>query len=129
MVSLDSFGAQQGYGSTVVKWMNDKAIKNKKKGRAELYGHVIETSRFGKFEMLSWSGELSVARDLVIKASKRYKIKTLEGGYKPKSFFSFSLGSRDYTKVYFNGNLVGYLELTKPMLPGTQWSVSDEKAS
>jgi hypothetical protein len=129
MVSSDSFGAQQGYGDKVVKWINEEGKKKKKELGAELYGHVIETSRFGKFEMISFSGELPVARDLIVKASKRYTIKTLQGGYKPKSFFSFSVGSRDYAKVYYNGNLVGYLELTKPRLPGTKWSVSDEKAS
>jgi len=129
MVSADSFGAQEGYGSKVVEWMNEEAIKKKKKAGAKLYGHVITTSRFGKFEMFSWSGELSMARELVVKVSQRFKIKTLEGGYKPKSFFSFSVGSRDYAKVYRNGNHIGYLELTKPRLPGSKWSVSDEKAS
>ncbi|MFQ5940597.1 MAG: hypothetical protein ACE5KA_02720 [Nitrososphaerales archaeon] len=129
MVSLDSFGAQEGHGKKVVKWMNDEATKNKREPGAKLYGHVIQTVRFGRFEMLSWSGELSVVRDLIIKVSKRYKIKTLEGGYKQKSFFSFSVGSRDYAKVYSSGNLVGFLELTKPRLPGTKWSVSGEKAS
>lgn len=129
MVGSDTFGAQQGYGEKVVEWMNGEAKKSKKKGRAELNGHVIETSRFGKFELLNWSEELPVGRDLIIKASKRYKIKTLEGGYKPKSFFSFSVGSKDYAKVHYNGNIMGYVELTKARLPGAKWSVSSEKAS
>ncbi|MEM2760062.1 MAG: hypothetical protein QXU32_07295 [Nitrososphaerales archaeon] len=128
MASSDTFGAQDGYGDKVVKWMNNEVVKNNKKARGELNGQVIETSRFGKFELISWDGELSIARDLIVKASRRYKIKTLEGGYKPKSFFSFSINSRDYAKVYYNGSLTGYLELTKPRLPGAKWSISDEKA-
>ena len=128
MTSSDSFGAQQGFGVTVAKWLNEEVIKLKKDVSAELYGHIIDTSRFGKFEMLLWNGDISVARDLIIRASKRYKIKTLEGGYKPSSFFSFSVENRDYTKVHYNGSLVGYLELTKSRLPGTKWRVSGEKA-
>ncbi|NMJ86429.1 MAG: hypothetical protein EX285_01050 [Thaumarchaeota archaeon] len=128
MESSDSFGAQQGYGNKVMNWINEVVKnKNKKEIRVELYGHIIKTSRFGTFEMLRWYGELSVARDLIIKSSKRYKIKTLEGNYKPKSFFSFSIDNRDYAKIHYNGNLIGYLKLTKPRLPGTKWSVSDEK--
>ena len=34
--------------------------------------------------MFSWMGDVQVARKLVIKASKRFKIRIIEGGYKPK---------------------------------------------
>ena len=101
MASSDSFGAQHGFGVTVAKWLNEEVIKLKKDAKTKLYGHIIKTSRFGKFEMLLWNGDISVARDLIIRASKRYKIKTLEGGYKPSSFFSFSVENRDYTKVHY----------------------------
>ena len=34
--------------------------------------------------MFSWIGDVQVARKLIIKASKRFKVKVIEGGYKPK---------------------------------------------
>lgn len=128
MVTLDNLGAQQGYGNKVVEWMNEQAAK-KKKGEAKLSAYVIKTARFGMFEMISWDGETSIGRDLIVRASKRYTIKTLEGGYKPKRFLSLSVESKDYAKVYYNGNLIGYIELSKSRLPGTKWSVTGEKPS
>jgi hypothetical protein len=127
VATADTFGAQQGHGDKVVTWLNEEIAKSKKKGEAQLYGHVIETSRFGKFEMISCDGDFSIIRELIVRASKRYKIKTLEGAYKPKSFFSLPLGSKDYAKVYYNGNLIGYVELSRGRLLGGKWAVTDEK--
>lgn len=129
MVTADTFGTEQGYGDKVVKWINER-LKDKKKGEAKLNGNIIETSRFGKFEMFTWEGDPSIVRDVIVKASKRFKIKTLEGGYQPESRFSrFTFGSKDYAKVHYKGRLVGYLLLTKPRLPGGMWSVEAEKGS
>ena len=55
-----------------------------KKLEARLYGYDISTENFGDFEMFSWMGDVQIARKLIIKASKRFKIKIIEGGYKPK---------------------------------------------
>jgi len=129
MPSSDTFGAQAGSGEKVVQWMNEQIGRKNKEGKMELSGQVIETSRFGKFELLAYDGDLPFARDLIVKASKRFKIKTLEGGYKPKAFFSFSVGSREYAKVHSNGSLVGYVELTKARLLGAKWGVTSEKGS
>ena len=62
-------------------------ISSQKQGlkiEARLYGHKITTQNFGTFEMFSWMGNVQAARKLIIKASKRFKIKIIEGGYKTK---------------------------------------------
>ena len=44
----------------------------------------FQQKNFGDFEMFSWMGDVQIARRMIIKASKKFKIKVIEGGYKPK---------------------------------------------
>ena len=37
------------------------------------------------FEMFSWMGDVQIARRMIIKASKKFKIKVIEGGYRPST--------------------------------------------
>jgi len=68
--------------SGIVLTMNVFRIKALR-SQARLYNYEIATQNFGSFEMFSWIGDVNVARDLIQKASKRFKIKVLEGAYKP----------------------------------------------
>src|SRR5438445_11381993 len=86
MADSETFGIKKGYGDQAVQWMNDEAKKMDWKFEARLYNYEITTKNFGVFEMYSWIGDPKAARDLVIKASNRFKIKVIEGGYKSKQF-------------------------------------------
>jgi len=80
----ETFGVEREYGEKVVEWLNNEAKKQKKKFEARLYDYEITTQNFGSFEMFSWIGDVNVARELVVRASNRFKIKVIEGSYKPK---------------------------------------------
>ncbi len=84
MKESESFGVEEGYGSKVVEWVNEEAQKQGLKIEARLYGYKLTTQNFGTFEMFSWMGNVQAARKLIIKASKRFKIKVIEGGYRTK---------------------------------------------
>ncbi|MGQ0638363.1 MAG: hypothetical protein ACT4N1_03245 [Nitrososphaerota archaeon] len=82
MGDSETSGVEKGYGTQAVQWMNEEAKKLGWNFEARLYGYEINTKNFGPFEMFSWIGDSKAARSLVIKASKRFKIKVIEGGYK-----------------------------------------------
>ncbi len=82
MKDSETFGIERGHGEEVVAWLNEQSKNTKFEAR--LYGYSIATQNFGEFEMFSWRGEVQIARKLIIKASKRFKIKVIEGGYQPK---------------------------------------------
>ena len=79
----ETFGVEKGSGTRVVEWLNSEALAKKYKIEFRLYGYKIDTENFGSFEMISWMGDVQSARKLITKASKRFKIKAIEGGYKP----------------------------------------------
>ena len=70
------------------KWMNEEAERRSVKFEARLYDYVIKTENFGTFEMFSWMGDVKVARSLIVKASKKFRVKVIEGGYKAKEKFT-----------------------------------------
>ena len=85
MKDSETFGIEKGHGEEVITWLNEQSKDSKFEAR--LYGYSVATQNFGEFEMFSWMGDVQVARKLIIKASKRFKIKVIEGGYKPKEKF------------------------------------------
>ncbi|MFM7861238.1 MAG: hypothetical protein ACKO7Y_00585 [Candidatus Nitrosotenuis sp.] len=121
----ETFGIEDGYGQEAIDWLNEEAKKDKLKFEARLYGEEIETQNFGTFEMFSWIGDVQVARKLVIKASKRFKIKVIEGGYKTKDKI-FKMSKQDYGLVRKGDKVIGRLAFTAPMLGG-KWKVSEEE--
>jgi len=121
----ETFGIEDGYGQEAIDWLNEEAKKDKLKFEARLYGEEIETQNFGTFEMFSWIGDVQVARKLVIKASKRFKIKVIEGGYKTKDRI-FKMSKQDYGLVRKGDKVIGRLAFTAPMLGG-KWKVSEEE--
>ena len=84
MTGSETFGVESGFEEQVLDWMNSEAKKHKSKFEARIYNHKITTKNFGTFEMFSWIGDVKVARSLIIKASKRFKVRVIEGGYRTK---------------------------------------------
>ena len=115
MAGADSFGVEQGKAQEVVEWMNEHAKKNSQKFEAKLAGYTMQTVKFGSFEMITWSGDWSVARGMMQKASNKMRAKVIESGYHEKrDLLSAMFGSAsEFGKVYSNGKLVGQIETVK----------------
>ena len=105
----ETFGIEKGFGQKVISWINEQAKKNKSKFEARLYDYDITTKNFGTFEMFSWIGDIQVIRNLVVKASKRFKVKIIEGGYTPKER-TFTMKKSDYAIVRKGDKVLGHLE-------------------
>jgi len=126
MGDAETFGVEKGYGEQAVQWMNEEAKKSDWKFEARLYGYEIETKNFGPFEMFSWIGDTKAARSLVIKASKRFKIKVIEGDYKAKEVM-LKLEKTDYAMVRKGDRVIGHIEFSSSRLTGSKWVVKLEE--
>ena len=107
----ETFGVEKGHGEEVTTWLNEKAKSQGSKLEARLYGYSISTENFGDFEMFSWMGDVQIARKLIIKASKRFKIKIIEGGYKPKEKI-FRMKKINFEKIKKGDKKIRQLEFT-----------------
>lgn len=127
MVKSDSetFGIEKGHGKQAIEWLNDEAKQNDLKFEARLYGHEITTQNFGSFELFSWVGDMQVARKLVIRVSKRFKIKVIEGGYKTKEKI-VKFKRQDYGMVRKGDKVIGHLEFSSSRLGGN-WQIEKEE--
>jgi hypothetical protein len=76
--------------------------------------------------MFSWMGNVQIARKLIIKASKRFKVKVIEGGYKPKDKL-FKLKKFDFAKVKKGDKTIGQLEFVASRFGNNQWEIQDEE--
>ncbi|RNJ80721.1 MAG: hypothetical protein D9C04_00260 [Nitrosopumilus sp. B06] len=126
MASSETFGVEKGMGREVLEWVNEQAKTSGTKLEARLYGHNIITENFGEFEMFSWMGDIQVARRLIIKASKRFKVRIIEGGYKPKEKV-FRMKKFDYAKVRRGEKTIGQIEFAVPRFRGGQWEIQGEE--
>lgn len=126
MRDSETFGVEKGHGEEVVAWLNEHAKSQKTKLEARLYGYNISTKNFGEFEMFSWIGDVQTARKMIIKASKRFKVKVIEGGYKPKEKV-LSMKKFDFAKVKKGDKTVGQLKFAAPRFGNSQWEVEDEE--
>ncbi len=124
MRDSETFGIEKGHGEEVIKWLNDQSRETKFEAR--LYGYAITTQNFGEFEMFSWRGDVQTARKLIIKASKRFKIKVIEGGYKPKEKI-FRMKKFDYAKVRKGDKTIGQIEFEASRLGNNQWEIKNEE--
>ena len=124
MKDSETFGIEKGYGEEVISWLNEQSKKGKFEAR--LYGYSVSTKNFGDFEMFSWRGEVHVARKLIIKASKRFKIKVIEGGYKPTERV-FRMKKFDYAKVRKGDKTIGQLEFEASRFGNDQWEITNEE--
>ncbi len=126
MRDSETFGVEKGKGEEVIAWLNEHAKTQKIKLEARLYGYTVSTKNFGDFEMFSWIGDVQVARKLIIKASKRFKVKVIEGGYKPKDKV-ISMKKFDFAKVKRGDKTIGQLKFSAPRFGNSQWEVEEEE--
>ena len=126
MRDSETFGIEKEYGEEVITWLNEHAKSQGVKLEARLYGYSISTKNFGDFEMFSWIGDVQIARKLIIKASKRFKIRIIEGGYKPKEKI-FSMKKLDYAKVKRGNKTIGQIEFSASRFGNNQWEIQNEE--
>ena len=126
MAGSESFGVESGFGEQVLEWMNSEAKKRKSKFEARAYNYEITTKNFGTFEMFSWIGDVKVARRLIIKASRHFKVRVIEGGYKTKEKV-YRRTKSDYAMVRKGDRTIGHLEFTGSLFGDTKWKLKDEE--
>jgi hypothetical protein len=126
LTSANNFALEQGKSAKAIDWMNSYAkMKNRKlEIRAENYS--LSTLKFGNFEAISWNGDWSAARLIIVKASSKLNMKVIEAGYHKKGSLLSSLlgGSDEIAKVYSGGKLVGNIVLKSK---SGKWIVKSEK--
>ena len=126
MGNSETFGVQKGHGKEIVEWLNEQSKKQNNKLEARLYDYVVSTKNFGDFEMFSWMGDVQIARKMIIKASKKFKIKVIEGGYKPKDKI-FKMKKFDFAKIKKGDKTIGQLEFAVSRFGNGQWEIQDEE--
>ncbi|HLC24012.1 MAG TPA: hypothetical protein VJJ25_00085 [Nitrosopumilaceae archaeon] len=126
MAESETFGIEKGYGQQAIEFMNEEAKKEGWRFEARLYNYEIETKNFGTFEMFSWMGDAKAARDLVIRASKRFKIKVIEGAYKSKLIL-LRREKTEYALVRKGDRIIGHLEFSAPRIKNSKWMVKLEE--
>jgi len=126
MANSETFGVEKGYGKEIVEWLNEQSKIQNIKLEARLYNYEVSTKNFGDFEMFSWMGDVQIARKMIIKASKKFKIKVIEGGYKPKEKL-FKLKKFDFAKVKKGDKTIGQLEFAVSRLGNAQWEIQNEE--
>jgi cell division protein YceG involved in septum cleavage len=126
MATSETFGIEKGYGKEVVGWLNEQSKIQNNKLEARLYNYEVSTKNFGYFEMFSWMGDVQIARKMIIKASRKFKIKVIEGGYKPKEKL-FKMKKFDFAKVKKGDKTIGQLEFVVSRLGNAQWEIQNEE--
>ncbi|TRZ80065.1 MAG: hypothetical protein D4R90_02560 [Nitrosopumilales archaeon] len=122
----ETFGVEKGYGVQAVEWMNEEAKKAGLKFEARLYNHEITTKNFGTFEMYSLIADPKAARELTMKASKRFKIKVIEGGYKTRKLL-VKMAKNEYGMVKKGDRIVGQIEFESPRFSRGDWKATKEE--
>ena len=126
MAGSESFGVESGFGEQVLEWMNSEAKKRKSKFEARAYSYEIKTKNFGTFEMFSWIGDVKAARSLITKASRRFKIRVIEGGYRTKEKVLKSKKT-DFAMVRKGDRVIGHLEFSSSLFGDTRWKLKTEE--
>jgi len=126
MAGSETFGVESGFEERVLEWMNSDAKKRKLKFEARSYSYKITTKNFGTFEMLSWIGDVKVARSLITKASKRFKVRVIEGGYRTKEKV-LKRKKTDYAMVRKGDRVIGHLEFSSSLFGDTKWKLETEE--
>ena len=126
MAGSETFGVESGFEERVLEWMNSDAKKRKLKFEARSYDYSITTKNFGTFEMLSWIGDVKVARSLITKASKRFKVRVIEGGYRTKEKV-FKRKKSDFAMVRKGDRVIGHLEFSSSLFGDTKLKLETEE--
>ena len=126
MGESETFGVEAGFVEEVLEWMNKEAKKRKSKFEARAYNYEITTKNFGTFEMFSWIGDVKVARTLIVRASKRFKIRVIEGGYRTKEKV-LKTSKSDFAMVRKGERVIGHLEFSSGLLGNSMWKLESEE--
>ena len=126
MRESETFGAEEGSGKELVQWMNEEAKRRSVKFEARLYDYVIKTENFGTFEMFSWMGDVKTARSLIARASKKFRVKVIEGGYKSKEKI-YSTKKSDFAMVRKGDRVIGHLKFTATRFGKDDWELVEEE--
>jgi len=126
VANSETFGVEKGHGEEVISWLNEQAKAQSIKLEARLYGYSVTTENFGEFEMFSWIGNVQNARKMIIKASKRFKVKVIEGGYKPKEKI-IKMKKFDFAKVKKGDKTIGQLEFVVSRFGNKHWEIQNEE--
>ena len=126
MGGSETFGVEYGFAQDVLEWMNNEAKKRKSKFEARSYNYEITTKSFGTFEMFSWIGDVKVARTLIVRASKRFKIRVIEGGYRTKEKV-LKTSKSDFAMVRKGERIIGHLEFSASVLGNSLWKLRNEE--
>ena len=126
MANSETFGVEKGHGEQIVGWLNEQSKIQNIKLEARLYNYEVSTKNFGYFEMFSWMGDVQIARKMIIKASRKFKIKVIEGGYKPKEKL-FKMKKFDFAKVKKGDKTIGQLEFAVSRIGNAQWEIQNEE--
>ena len=126
MTSANNFALEQGKSAKAIEWMNSYAKMKNRKLEVRLENYSLSTLKFGNFEAISWNGDWSAARLIIVKASSKLNMKVIEAGYHKKGSLLSSLlgGSDEIAKVYSGGKLVGNIVLKSK---SGKWIVKSEK--
>ena len=126
MDGSETYGVESGFAKDVLEWRNNAAKKRKSKFEARAYNYEITTKNFGTFEMFSWIGDVKAARNLIIKASKRFKVRVIEGGYRTKEKV-LKTKKTDFAMVRKGERIIGHLEFSSSVLGNSMWKLKDEE--
>jgi len=126
MRESETFGIEAVYAERAIEWMNEQAKKNNWKFEARTYNSEIKTKNFGSFEMFSWIGDVKVARSIIVKVSKRFKAKVIEGGYKPKDKI-FKKKKSEFGVIRKGERILGHLEFSASRLGNEMWTLEAEE--
>ena len=126
MTSANNFALEQGKSAKAIDWMNSYAKMKHRKLEIRSENYSLSTLKFGNFDAISWNGDWSAARLIIVKASSKLNMKVIEAGYHKKgSLISSLLGvSDEIAKVYSGGKLVGNIVLKSK---SGKWIVKSEK--
>ncbi|HEX7206532.1 MAG TPA: hypothetical protein VE573_00540 [Nitrososphaeraceae archaeon] len=126
MTSANNFALEQGKSAKAIDWMNSYAKMKNRKLEIRSENYSLSTLKFGNFEAISWNGDWSAARLIIVKASSKLNMKVIEAGYHKKGSLLSSLlgGSDEIAKVYSGGKLVGNIVLKSK---SGKWIVKSEK--
>jgi hypothetical protein len=126
LAGTDNFGVEDGMGHRATEWMNSYSKEKKMDFKARLEGYQISSKNFGNFEIISWSGNWSDARKIIIKSSSKLSMKVIESGYHQKDnlLLSFFGLGKEFAKVYKKGNYIGAIVLG---MRSGKWYVKSEK--
>lgn len=113
-------------GNRAIDWMNAYSKEKNMHFSARPEGYQISTKNFGNFDMISWNGDWSDARKIIIKSSSKLSMKVIESGYHEKDnlLLSFFGLGKEFAKVYQKGNYIGAVVLG---MRSGKWYVKSEK--